>query len=130
MKVQAINGFNTNSVYSRHVKNDVNFEKNRTPEEKALRRKKWGVGLSSFAIPGAGQLVNGDGKKAGLFLGLGIPLTILSTTGDSILRESLEYGEKLPKGLRLGAVAVMLGSAAVRIFSIVDAVKNVKPNAQ
>lgn len=67
--------------------------------------KKWGVGIASAFITGLGQFINGDVGKGFAFLVAGIV-----------------SGFVLTKNMTLGYVA----SLAVRILSIVDAVKNAK----
>ena len=114
--------------------------------------KKWGVGIASYFLPGLGQLINGEGtgKVLGFFgssmaLGLLAYGSILSmgrnifdnidSTFSEILGKSGE--KKVPKieistKNRKGNVALMgvalVGCLAVKIASIVDAVKHAKPD--
>ena len=72
--------------------------------------KKFGVGIASFFAPGLGQLCNGQGLKAlGHFAGI-IGLTALATVTAPV---------SIPLSLAAG-----IGAFAVRICSVVDAVKN------
>lgn len=88
------------------------------PSFQGLPMKKWGVGLASFALPGAGQLINSQGRKAaGFFAGTTIP-----TIGSLLLSDGKNMAT-------LGtALLLSLTSLGIAVWGIVDAVKNVKPD--
>ena len=85
-------------------------------KKRSLSAKKWGVGIASFVVSGAGQWINGDVSKGFAFFGANIGLGSLA----------LLLANKA-KGL---STAVLIAGAGINIFGIVDAVKNVKPDQE
>jgi len=84
--------------------------------------KKWALGLSSFFIPGLGQGINGQwGKGAGFFLGYSASLVTATAVcvAHALANASLGMTPLL-----------FLAPLSVRIWSIVDAVKNAKPDCE
>ncbi len=96
-------------------KNQVNFGKN-ISDGQSSTAKKWGVGLASFCVTGLGQLINGEVKKAATMFFGSIALALSSM---AILKFNKNLGS-----------IIAFGSLALPIYSIVDAVKNVKPSSQ
>ena len=95
----------------------------RVYETDATSGKKWGVGLASAFIPGVGQAINGEwGKGIGFFLGgIGLPLLVGIAGGFTSVAGG--GAKKSLAGLYIAGLAANLG---LRIWSIVDAVKNAK----
>ena len=85
--------------------------------EKAGSSKTWGVGIASFCLPGLGQFVNGESAKGLQFLASGL---IANVVGNNLVDKN-----KSKAGLLAFAI-----SFGIRIASIIDAVKNVRPDAK
>ena len=93
------------------VKRDGNYEI-RTYETEASTGKKWGVGIASFCLAGLGQAINGEwGKAAGFFVG---SLGLGALAGYATIKKPV------------ATIFAGLGALGLRIWSIVDAVKNAK----
>lgn len=88
--------------------NSDNVRKN-----KASTSKKWGLGLASFAFPGAGQLVNDQVGKGLTIMGVALACGMILAIRNSITQT---FG--------------ILAGFGVQLFGIIDAVKNAKPNQQ
>ncbi|MFA7657797.1 MAG: hypothetical protein WCY19_00015 [Candidatus Gastranaerophilaceae bacterium] len=93
----------------------VEIKEKREPIEKASTGKKWGVGIASLLVSGLGQFINGDNKKGFAYLGGGLGSALVSVVGKAV---------KVPFITAIGVI----GNLVVGIASIVDAVKNAKPN--
>lgn len=78
-----------------------------TYETEGSTGKKWGVGIASACIPGLGQAINGEWGKGLAFFGGSI-------------------GAKILGGIFRSPAMTMIGGLGVRIWSVVDAVKNAK----
>lgn len=87
-------------------------------KQRSLTAKKWGVGIASFLQSGLGQLINGQVSKGFSFLGLSI--------ANALLCGLIVSKTKNNKLLVINAVAALV----IKFFSVVDAVKNVKPDKQ
>ncbi len=78
--------------------------------KEASTAKKVGVGLASLVLPGLGQLINGQGKKGAI---------------QFISNAALRTGTTaLAVACPPVAAVLLLGSIALNVGSIVDAVKN------
>lgn len=85
-------------------------------KERSLTAKKWGVGLAAFVQTGLGQLINGQvGKAFGLF-GLSLANVLI---GGLIASKAKNF-----------LILTFVASLGIKIYGIVDAVKNVRPDQQ
>lgn len=82
-------------------------------KKRSLTAKKWGVGIASFALPGVGQIVNSEVGKG---LAMLIPAVILGGI------------TKVSKGGT--QIISALATIGLAVYSIIDAVKNVKPDKE
>lgn len=87
-----------------------------TYKTEASGEKKWAVGILSTLIPGLGHGINGDWKRGAGFFAGNIGALLLAIP-------SAMAGDNSKAGSLLG-IASVLGILAVRIWTVVDAVKN------
>lgn len=91
---------------------NLTAKSNEIAESKPSTAKKVGVGVASAFIPGLGQIINHDGKKAGVFFGTSLVGGLLTGAASTV---------SLPL-----AVVLSVGTLGVKVASIVDAVKSAK----
>lgn len=98
-------------------------------EEPGSNGRKVGVGIASYFLPGLGQAINGQWGKAvgfaGGFYG-GALLLSASTIGLASFASMKRNASKLSALGMIGLIAGGLGLFGLKIWSIVDAVKNAK----
>ena len=85
------------------------------------------AGLTSFLIPGLGQMISGEGGRGVAFLGGAVGFGIIMGIGAAQSNTDVEEGGDGTKGAGL-AFAGLLGYMAVEIWSIVDAIRVAKVN--
>ena len=143
LSISSLDGnLNKNSTAFRKNKEPELVDIKRTPEYEirtynveASKNKKWGVGIASFFIPGLGQAINGSwGKGIGFFLGSVIVPGILGAAPLlSVIKDAKNETKghpKFTKTLVASYILAILASIGIRIWSIVDAVKNAKTELQ
>jgi TM2 domain-containing membrane protein YozV len=85
------------------------------------------AGLTSFLIPGLGQMIAGEGGRGAAFLGGNAGTLVLLFVGSGMSAADIEDGGDGSSGLGLVTVGA-LGALAVDIWAIVDAVRVSKVN--
>ena len=89
-----------------------------TYKTEASSDKKWTVGIWSALIPGLGHGINGDRKRGAGFFAGNVGALLLAIP-------SVMAGDNSKAGSFLGLAAI-LGIIGIRIWTVVDAVKNSK----
>lgn len=133
---------NIKLMFQENIKNEkdsveLSTDKQEQPK-RSLTAKKWGVGIASFALPGTGQLINGQVTKGlglfGLYLGSGL-LAGLGLSNRSFMNFSPTNLTKLKSSsASKGGTALMaagtIGALVTKVYSIVNAVNNTKPDKE
>lgn len=116
-KIGAINQLNLKTNQSTAFKAQEKTEDAPIKEgnKRSITAKKWGVGISSFCLPGTGQLVNGQVGKGITMFCSGLVLGALT---------------KLTKRQSPVGIVAVFALLGLNIFSTVDAVKHVKPDQE
>ena len=86
-------------------------------------------GITSFFVPGLGQMIAGEVGRGFAFLGGSVAFTTLTMVGSVVMAISSDsyYSETSPAGLGLALVGTF-GMLSINIWSIVDAVRVAKVN--
>lgn len=155
MNVGKVSVINSTNLKSNRV---LAFQgkENETGEKRSLAGKKWGVGIASFLCPGLGQLANGQVGRAFSTFFTWAGFAIITTIGAKLASDSttyiqksekkiekglnkltslpnfenLKFNQKTPKGAIALTVIGVIGALVTKIYSIVDAVKQAKPDKE
>jgi hypothetical protein len=85
------------------------------------------AGLTSFLIPGLGQMISGEGGRGVAFLGGFLGCGLISLIGASISTDDINNGGDGTKGTGLATMG-FLGMIAVDVWAIIDAMHVAKVN--
>ena len=93
---------------------------------KNLKIKKLVCGMSSALIAGSGQIINGELNKGLTIAGATLTAWLGLRAFDTDIINSLINGTKIKKSSMFGVYASLAAIAGLKIFSVVESIKNTK----